>query len=301
MTQEQYNRYMDGLVLKVASKKLNKTASFRKRAENYGITVPTSEQMASIVIPSTGTGNGADVYQEAANRAAKEVQDYYNNIMNPKKSWLDVAKGYGKQGIDWFKAHPYATAGGVATATLAAGLVGAYLLRKKSKKNTKTASFRKRADDLSLLTAAIEANKSPEQKIQEEIARAQAFKVPTVKDVEFFPGMIEQMKYQESLGKTGLGKLTNQLRKDFRKDIPGTGDILTRGQAPRKFTLWDKVKFRAQDAKDSARETYDQGKSWIKENPVKAGLIGAAAVGIPAALIYAYYSRKNNKSKKSKK
>ena len=32
MTQEQYNRYMDGLVLKVASKKLNKTASFRKRA-----------------------------------------------------------------------------------------------------------------------------------------------------------------------------------------------------------------------------------------------------------------------------
>ena len=37
MTQEQYNRYMDGLVLKVASKKLNKTASFRKRAAPEGL------------------------------------------------------------------------------------------------------------------------------------------------------------------------------------------------------------------------------------------------------------------------
>ena len=38
MTQEQYNRYMDGLILKVASKKtLNKKASFRKRAAPEGL------------------------------------------------------------------------------------------------------------------------------------------------------------------------------------------------------------------------------------------------------------------------
>ena len=298
MTQEQYNRYMDGLVLKVASKKLNKTASFRKRAEKIGV---NDVDILIPDIPSTGTGNGADVYQEAANRNAKEVQDYYNNIMEPKKSWLDVAKGYGKQGIDWVKAHPYATAGGVATAALAAGLVGAYLLRKKSKKNTKTASFRKRAYDFPLLSTAIELNKSPELKIKEEIDRAESFNV-TKPEIELLPGLNKHLAYKEHLSGTGLGKILNNIRKDSVKPFnPGTSDILTIGQTPKEFTLWDKVKFRAQDAKDFARETYDQGKSWIKENPVKAGLIGAAAVGIPAALIYAYYSRKNNKSKKSKK
>ena len=298
MTQEQYNRYMDGLVLKVASKKLNKTASFRKRAEDYGI-IPS--------IPSTGTGDGSDVYQNLANMYSKEVQDTYDNMINPpKKSWIDVSKDYVKgkydQGKNWVKAHPYATAGGVATAALAAGLVGAYLLRKKSKKSTKTASFRKRAYDLPLLTAAIEANKPFEQKLSEGIAKAESFNVPTVGGVEIVPGITEHMKYQKSLGKTGLGKIINNIRKDSTKPFnPGTGDILTIGQTPRKFTILEKAKFRAQDAKDYASEKYDQGKAWIKENPVKAGLIGAAAVGIPAALIYAYYSRKNNKSKKSKK
>lgn len=274
MTQEQYNRYMDGLVLKVASKKLNKTASFRKRAEKIGV-----NEVGILIpdIPSTGTGNGADVYKEDANRAAKEVQNTYDNIMNPKKSWLDVAKGYGKQGAEWVKAHPYIT-GGAAAAALAAGLVGAYLLRKNSKKNTKTASFRKRADArFPLLSSLLGQSETPEQKIRKEIVRAEGFKVNNP-GAEIVPGLNAKIKADKmkrdvdvAFANSNLGKITEDLKNYPKTPAKGTGEMLT---AP-------------------------QEKSWIKENPVKAGLIGAAAVGIPAALIYAYYSRKN--SKKSKK
>ena len=270
MTQEQYNRYMDGLILKVASKKLNKTASFRKRAEDVGIIIPS--------IPTTGTGDGSNVYQGLADKYNKELSDYTNSLLNPKKSWLDVAKGYGKQGIDWVKAHPYATAGGAATAALAAGLVGAYLLRKKSKKTTKTASFRKRADArFPLLNAILGQGETPEQQVQKEIARAEGFKVNNP-GAELIPGLKEKIESDEraknvnaAFANSNLGKITKDLKNQPKTPTKGTGEMLM----------------------------VPQEKSWIKENPVKAGLIGAAAVGIPAALIYAYYSRKN--SKKSKK
>lgn len=133
MTQEQYNMYMNGLILKVASKKpLTKTASkftIMKRLKDLVNFGPKKLELNSL------------------KNKGKDVLDY----IKANKLGLGTAAGVGAGatasgfGISnalsdagaatkgFISANPYAAAGVGAAGALAAGLLGAYLLRKDEK------------------------------------------------------------------------------------------------------------------------------------------------------------------------
>lgn len=134
MTQEQYNKYMDGLVLKVASKKtLNKKASITKKAGK-------GKYLAALLLGggTVGAGIGAGTLwgQNAKKPAQNAVPEkgVWDKVKETTKKVVDPVKDVTKKTISVVKEHPY-VAGGAATAALAGGLLGAYLIRKNQKDN----------------------------------------------------------------------------------------------------------------------------------------------------------------------
>lgn len=133
MTQEQYNKYMDGLVLKVASKKtLNKKASITKKA---GAGKPLAAVALGSGVAGTGWGIGK-VLSNILNKKPDQVPEkgIWDKVKETTKKVVDPVKDVTKKTVSVVKEHPY-IAGGAATAALAGGLLGAYLIRKNQKDN----------------------------------------------------------------------------------------------------------------------------------------------------------------------
>ena len=109
MTQEQYNRYMDGLILKVASKKLNKTASFRKRATTKRL---SNEEIRNFIDPDSTAQDLSDIL--------------FNNLQNDRRAGFaaGLAEAQGKD-VPFVLSNPETTnaIGGFGGAGLG-GLVG---------------------------------------------------------------------------------------------------------------------------------------------------------------------------------
>lgn len=135
MTQEQYNKYMDGLVLKVASKKtLNKKASVTKKA---GAGKPLAAAALGGGVAGAGWGIGkvlSNILNKKPVQAPVPEKGIWDKVKETTKKVVDPAKDITKKTISVVKEHPY-VAGGAATAALAGGLLGAYLIRKNQKDN----------------------------------------------------------------------------------------------------------------------------------------------------------------------
>lgn len=154
MTQEQYNKYMDGLVLKVASKKtLNKKASITKKAGKGKYLAATALGGGVAGIWGIGKVLSSLLNKKEPVQNAVPEKGIWDKVKETTKKVVDPAKDITKKTISVVKEHPY-IAGGAATAALAGGLLGAYLIRKNQKDNksvaefveeTKTAAFKKQA------------------------------------------------------------------------------------------------------------------------------------------------------------
>ena len=180
MTQEQYNRYMDGLVLKVASKRpMGKVASFRKRADEWDETanlingLPRHKAQINYLQNSNQAqdanekteriglqykaqvaNNDVDARDrmkaitkqtvntvDARNKLLQEAAKVSKAVMSGKIKPAPEAPWYSKA-YEWVRENPK-TSLAIGGGALAGGLLLAYLMRKKEKDAKKQKATKK--------------------------------------------------------------------------------------------------------------------------------------------------------------
>ena len=153
MTQEQYNRYMDGLILKVASKKtLNKKASFKKRAATKRLskeeirsfidTDSTAQDLSDILFNNLQNDRRAGF---AAGLAEAQGKDVPFVLRNPETT--NVIGGFGGAGLGALAGYGIGRSiagnmGGISGAALGTGLgalAGVLLSKYLTRRATKNA------------------------------------------------------------------------------------------------------------------------------------------------------------------